>query len=324
MNLNKKTVYGKTKSQLLKNITTEKVKLNQTEVDFIRLLTQDKQKILRVLPNQEKLFLNLPQWKLRQEVDALNDFDLKARKTIRVAGYEKERKNSIDFMPKGIGTEIKKQNKKIDKLTAQVLKKTFEGINKSNKLEGKKVMQERFIDFEKIAKIIGTDNSTNRAYAPKSVIAKLPKSMKKGEKKRIKAQKTRWANEVKEKIHHAKTEIFNERRTQGKENILKMMERSKAPWIQSYINKVKRFNKVQIEMIFNSWEFFKYGKDLFYSTDDEIRFQAMDLIDFIGENKKVNIDKNKEDTLIDSKEAIKNEYISTTNTMRKQRKKAKK
>ena len=51
MNLNKKTVYGKTKSQLLKNITTEKVKLNQTEVDFIRLLTQDKQKILRVLPN---------------------------------------------------------------------------------------------------------------------------------------------------------------------------------------------------------------------------------------------------------------------------------
>ena len=320
------TVYGKTKPEILKNITTEKIKLNQTEVDFIRLLTKDKQKILTV-NKTETITVMTPQWTLRPEVDALNDFTLQARKTIRVAGYEKERKNSTEYMPKGLGTEIKKQNKKIDKKTAKILNTLFNAINETNKLNGEKVLQARHIDFEKVAKVIRSENAQNRAYVTKAVAVKLPKNMNKKKKMKLKKESMTLAKKLKENIHYGKTTAYKERQKLGKQNIIKMMEKGGFP--KYYINMVKKFNDIQISMIFSSQEFFKYGRDIFYNEDDSIRYQATELLDFINSERK-NLstrDYNKEEdnsTLINPKEALKNEYISTTNTMRKQRKKAKK
>ena len=135
------------------------------------------------------------------------------------------------------------------------------------------------------------------------------------------------AKKLKENIHYGKTTAYKERQKLGKQNIIKMMEKGGFP--KYYINMVKKFNDIQISMIFSSQEFFKYGRDIFYNEDDSIRYQATELLDFINSERK-NLstrDYNKEEdnsTLINPKEALKNEYISTTNTMRKQRKKAKK
>ena len=327
----KRTQYaGKTLNELLLNITTEKVKLNQTETEFIKQLTKDVQQIIYVNGDQ-KLNVELPQWKIRKEVDALNDFDLKARKTIRVAGYEKERKNSTEYMPKALGTEIKKQNKKIDQRTAKILAVTFRQINEMNKLNGEKVLQARHIDFEKIAKIVTSENAQARAYASKATTVKIPKNMNKEKKMKLKKEALEKAKSVIAGIKFGKNVRYKERQKVGRQNLIKMLE--KGGFSQYYINMVKRFTNTQITMVFSSYEFFKYGTELFYDEDAMIRFQATEMLEFIkGERKNLSDKSNvndvargkQEDTLIDSKEAIKNEYISTTNTMRKQRKKAKK
>lgn len=318
-----RTKYGKSKPELLKSITTEKIKLNQTEVEFIKALTENKQAFTKIY-GKEYLSVDLPQWKIRQEVDALNDFDLQARKTIRVAGYEKERKNSNVYMPKALGTEIKKQNKKIDQRTAQILSVTLKAVNQER--EGKELTKLRAsnIDFEKVAKIIKTENSQNRAYAPISVTAKLPKNMSKIKKRELKKKALEKSEYIKEQVHTAKTTAYKDRQRQGRENLIKMLENGGFP--RYYINLVKKFTNTQITMVFASYEFLKYGSWLFYDEDTAIRIQATEMLEFIAGERENLKDKKKQDdsTLINAKDIKENKDVRTSNTMRKGRKKGKK
>ena len=325
------TKYDKTISQLRKNTTSERVKLNKTEVELIKKLTTITTETViygegdnpsEHINHDYDITVRVNPFQYRPEIFDKNEGEFKAGRVLKVYGYEKSRKNSNEIISKALMKEVEKRNKLIDQQTATLINVQIKQLKESGELKGMKLKN---VDLMKIAKFVMPSSGEGRVYVQSSIVKKLNKKVSKKEQKKQIKEANKKAQAVAEQIKQFKGRYKISQYQTGKNNMLEKMHEKE--WPLYYIRQAEKFNRLQVTYFYHSPEFIKYNMMVLYYNNAFYRSVGVPLLESIIKEKdlfrmnKRKDNKENDNNLIDLDSIKENSYESTTNAMRSKKEK---